>query len=152
MSDTTDAPAGAQDVEAAAKELAGTPLDKLARVHRKMQTRIQELTREFDAAVEAIKVQQAAVDMAIKNTMQEMGLKSVKTEHGTIILSENTRYYAQDWDAFRDFILENEALDLLEKRVAQRNMAQFLEDNPGKVPPGLNSSSEFKISVRKPTN
>lgn len=151
MTDTTEAPAGAQDVEAAARELAGTPLDKLARIHRKMKARIQELTKEYDDAVAQIKAQQNAVDMAIKNTMQELGVKSVKTEHGTIILAESTRYYAQDWDAFKTFVLENEAVDLLEKRVAQRNMAQFLADNPGNVPPGLNSSSEFTISVRKPT-
>jgi len=30
-------------------------------------------------------------------------------------------------------------------------MAQFLEENPGVVPPGLNSTSEYDISVRKPT-
>jgi hypothetical protein len=48
-------------------------------------------------------------------------------------------------------MIEHEAIDLLEKRIAQTNMAQFLEENPGVVPPGLNSSSEYDISVRKPT-
>jgi hypothetical protein len=48
-------------------------------------------------------------------------------------------------------MIEHEAVDLLEKRIAQLNMAQFLEENPGVVPPGLNSTSEFDISVRKPT-
>jgi len=40
----------------------------------------------------------------------------------------------------------------LEKRVAQTNMAQFLEENPGLVPPGLNSMSEYGITVKKPTS
>jgi hypothetical protein len=31
-------------------------------------------------------------------------------------------------------------------------MAQFLEENPNLVPPGLNSMTEYTISVRKPTN
>ena len=43
------------------------------------------------------------------------------------------------------------ALDLLEKRIAQTNMATFLEENPGVYPPGLNSVTEYAISVRKPT-
>jgi hypothetical protein len=30
-------------------------------------------------------------------------------------------------------------------------MAQFLEENPDIVPPGLNSDTEYQISVRKPT-
>ena len=46
---------------------------------------------------------------------------------------------------------EHSAVDLLEKRVAQTNMAQFLEENPGVVPPGLNSVTEFEIRITKPT-
>jgi hypothetical protein len=47
--------------------------------------------------------------------------------------------------------MEHDALDLFEKRIAQLNMKQFLEENPGVVPPGLNSNSEYDISVRKPS-
>jgi hypothetical protein len=41
-------------------------------------------------------------------------------------------------------------VDLLEKRIAQINMANFLEENPNVVPPGLNSSTEYDITVTKP--
>ena len=50
-----------------------------------------------------------------------------------------------------EFIKEHDAIDLLEKRIAQTNMATFLEENPGVYPPGLNSVTEYAISVRKPT-
>jgi len=69
-----------------------------------------------------------------------------------VVLSVKTRYNTQDWDSFKKFVVEHDAVDLLEKRIAQTNMSQFLEENPGLVPPGLNSSSEYDISVRKPTN
>ena len=36
------------------------------------------------------------------------------------------------------------------KRIAQLNMAHFLEENPTVVPPGLNSSTEYDITVTKP--
>lgn len=48
------------------------------------------------------------------------------------------------------FILEHDALFLLEKRIAQTNMDDFLEQNPGDVPPGLNTTSELTVSVMKP--
>jgi hypothetical protein len=48
-------------------------------------------------------------------------------------------------------MLEHDAIDLLEKRIAQGNMSKFLEENPGLLPPGLNSNTEYAISVRKPT-
>jgi hypothetical protein len=30
-------------------------------------------------------------------------------------------------------------------------MAKFLEENPALMPPGLNSDTEFDVSVRKPS-
>ena len=132
-------------------ENASVPMDKLARVYRKMQTRIQELTAAYETEVEALKAQQDVVKNALKDQMLSLGVKSVNTAEGTVILSTKVRYSTQDWDAFKEFMKENDALDLLEKRIAQTNMATFLRDNPTLVPPGLNSNSEYSVSVRKPT-
>jgi hypothetical protein len=128
------------------------PMNKLAKVYRKMQSRIQQLTTEYETQVEAIKAQQDVIKIALKDQMLKMGLKSAPTTEGTVVLSTKTRYNTQDWDSFKTFVLQNEAVDLLEKRIAQTNMAQFLEENPNLVPPGLNSMTEYTISVRKPTN
>jgi len=128
------------------------PLDKLAKVYRKIRTRIQELTTEYETQVETLKATQQEVTNAIKDHMLQTGLKSVRTDEGTIILSHKTRYSTHDWDAFKSFVLEHQVLDLFEKRIAQTNMKQFLEENPGVVPPGLNSDSEYAITVRKPTS
>ena len=133
------------------KELAAVPMDKLAKVYRKMATRIQELTQAYENEVEEIKRQQDAVKIALKDQMLVLGVSSVRTDQGTVVLSTKTRYNTQDWDSFKTFVLQHEAVDLLEKRIAQTNMSTFLEENPGLVPPGLNSVSEYAISVRKPT-
>lgn len=132
-------------------ESATIPMDKLARVYRKMQTKIQQLTAVYETEVEGLKAQQEVVKTALKDQMLALGVKSVNTTEGTVILSTKTRYSTQDWDAFKEFMKENDALDLLEKRIAQTNMANFLQENPTLVPPGLNSNSEYAISVRKPT-
>lgn len=128
------------------------PMDKLARVYRKMQTRIQELTAAYETEVEALKAQQDTIKNALKDKMLTLGVMSVNTEEGTVILSTKTRYQTQDWDSFKQFIIEHDAVDLLEKRIAQTNMATFLKENPSLFPPGLNSNTEFSISVRKPSH
>ena len=135
----------------AAPTAVGVPLDKLAKVYRKMSAEIQKLTQDYDNAVAAIKTQQDTVKTAIKDEMLRLGVKSVRTDGGTISLSTKTRYNTDDWDAFKEFIKENDALELLEKRISQSNMATFLEENPGKVPAGLNSFTEYAVSVRKPS-
>lgn len=127
------------------------PLDVLARVYRKIRGQITELTQDYDTKVEALKAQQQEISNAIKDKMKGMGVTSVRTTHGTIVLAIKTRYSTQDWDSFKKFVVEHDAVDLLEKRIAQGNMAEFLEANPGVVPPGLNTFSEYDVSVRKPT-
>lgn len=124
------------------------PVDRLVRIYMKMRIAVQDL----DAQIEAIKEQQQAVKNEIKDRMRGTGVKSLRTDHGTVSLMEKTRFYTNDWDSFKKFMVEHDAIDLLEKRIAQTNMKLFLEENPGVVPPGLNSDTEFDISVRKPSS
>ena len=151
IDDETPTASTTAERRAEAEALAAVPMDRLAKVYRKMAAKIQELTTEYDAAVEEIKRQQDAVKTALKDQMLVMGVSSVRTENGTVVLSTKTRYNTQDWDSFKEFIKEHDAIDLLEKRIAQTNMGTFLDENPGVVPPGLNSMTEYAISVRKPT-
>lgn len=129
------------------------PVDKLAKIYRKMRAAEQELTREYEGKLEAIKAQREQVALALKDRMLALGegITSLKTDQGTVILSKKTRYYPQDRDQLKRFILDNEALDLLEFRVAQKNMATFIAENPDNQPPGLNVITEYDITVRTPS-
>jgi len=128
------------------------PLDRLAKIYRKIRDEITAITQEYDSKVEALKAQQDEIKNAMKDMMKTMGVKSVRTAQGTVVMSVKTVYDTNDWDSFKKFVIEHDAVDLLQKRIAQLNMKQFLEENPGLVPPGLNSNAEYDISVRKPTN
>lgn len=127
------------------------PLDKLTRVYRRIRDRIQDLTKDYETSVEELKLQQEEIKNAMKDQMLALGSSSIKTPEGTIILSQKSRYYTDDWDSFKNFVVENDALDLFEKRIHQGNMITFLEENPGVVPAGLNSMTQYDVSVRKPT-
>ena len=121
------------------------PLDKLVKIHSKIKAQMEALDRQLAELEE----QRTEIRLAIKDQMRALGLTSVQTSSGTVSLMKKTRYNTQDWDSFKTFLLEHQAVDLLEKRIAQTNMAQFLEENPGVVPPGLNSVTEFDIRVTK---
>jgi len=126
-------------------------LDRLARIYIKMRTKLQEIEKEYDNKIEELKAQQQEVKNAMKDMMLASGVKMSRTDYGTVSLIQKTRYYTQDWDSFKKFVIEHDVVDLLEKRIAQTNMSKFLEENPTLVPPGLSSNTEFDISVRKPT-
>ena len=127
------------------------PLDKLVKVYRKIRGEIETLTKDYDNKVALLQATQDDIRNAIKEQMKALGVTSVNTPQGTVVMSVKTRYGTSDWDSFKTFVIEHDALDLFEKRIAQLNMKQFLEENPGVLPPGLNSNAEYDISVRKPT-
>ena len=127
------------------------PLDKLVKIYRKIKLEIDTMTKEYDTKLEELKAAQDEIKFAIKDQMKAMGLTSVKSPFGTVSMRQSTRSNTNDWGSFKEFILEHGAVELLEKRIAQTNMAQFLEENPGVLPPGLNSHSEFNIVITKPT-
>ena len=126
------------------------PIDKLTKIYRKIKAEIDQLTKEYDTRVEVLKASQDELKFAIKDHMKALGVSYVKTEFGTVSMVHKTRYSTQDWDSFKQFVVEHEVVELLEQRIAQTNMAKFLEDNPGVVPPGLSAFSDFEIRITKP--
>jgi hypothetical protein len=124
------------------------PMDKLAKIYIKIRTKVQELTKD----ITELEAQKDEVANAMREQMKLIGSKSVRTDFGTVTMQLKTRYTSQDWDSFKTFMMQNDALDLVERRISQLNMAKFLEENPGIVPPGLNADSEYTITVKKPTN
>ena len=118
-------------------------IDKLVQIHAKIKAKMDGL----DSQLAALEEQRMEVRLAIKDMMKAENLETVRTTSGTVSLMKKTRYNTQDWDSFKNFIIEHQVPDLLEKRIAQSNMATFLEENPGLLPPGLNSITEFDIRV-----
>jgi hypothetical protein len=127
------------------------PMDRLAKIYLKIRTKIQLLTQDYEKEKAALEAQKDEVSRAMRDQMKTLGTKSVKTEFGTVMLGVKTTYSTEDWEAFRDFCIKNNTIDLLQRRIAQQNMAKWLEENPEDVPPGLNSDSEYTVTVRKPS-
>lgn len=125
------------------------PMDKLAKAYVKIRDAKGALQKEYDSKLAALDEQKDAIAAALKDEMQKLGVQSMRTLGGTVMLQQKTRYFTNDWDAMKEFIIEHNVVDLLEKRIAQKNMAQWLQENPKMVPPGLNSDSEYEISVRR---
>jgi hypothetical protein len=78
-----------------------------------------------------------------------MNADSIRTPHGTIMRSIKSRYWTNDWDSIYSFIEETGAFGLLEKRIHQTNMKDFLAENPDIHPKGLNVESEYTVVVRR---
>lgn len=125
------------------------PLGKLSETYVRIRTARQKLQDEFDKKDEELKEQMALLTTAMKDILLKQGATSMKTEAGVVVLSTKTDRYPTDWDAFNKFVIKHEALYLFQKRIHQGNMEQYLQDNPDDPPPGLNTTTEYTISVRR---
>ena len=123
------------------------PADKLIAVYIKMRDAKAELAKKDAAISEQMNMIESELLAICKATGQEGG----RTPYGTFTRSVKTRYDTNDWQSMYSFIKEHNVLELLEQRVSQLNMKTFLKDNPGLLPPGLNSFSKYSITVRRPT-
>lgn len=125
-------------------------IDKLARMFRRISDRIAVVKSKHDKELEALEDQLTVVKDAINENLKEQNASSVKTPFGLVIKTTTTNYNTNDWDGFKQFLIKHDAVDLLQKRIAQTNMAEFRAKNPKLLPPGLYADSKVTISVRKP--
>ena len=125
------------------------PVEKLVKVYLKMNARLGEMRATYDAEEKALKAQMSQVKTILLNYCKVQNVESVKTTEGLFYRSVTTRYWTTDWESMGRFVVENNAPDLLEKRLHQGNVKQFIENNPDLVPPGLNVDSEYSITVRR---
>ena len=124
-------------------------LDRLVKVFIRIRDQKAELARDFREREEALDSKLTLLETEFNKHCEEHGVESVKTKSGTFYRSTRNKFWTSDWDAMNRFMLEHECVDLLEKRIHQGNMRQFLDENPEILPPGLNCDTEYKVTVRR---
>jgi hypothetical protein len=124
---------------------------ELVNIYLKIRTAIQEKEEQHKAELQALKDQFEVIGNELLEICNEQEADSIKTPAGTISRRVSSRYWTSDWDSMYQFINENNAPFLLEQRIHNSNMRQFLEDNPDRLPIGLQNERKYTVQVRKPT-
>ena len=124
-------------------------LDKLTQVYLKIRDAKDTLTTQYKQQCADLEEQMGVIETQMLDTCKAFNADSIRTPHGTVIRSVKSRYWTNDWDSMYTFIEEQGAFGLLEKRLHQTNMKDFLLENPDLLPMGLNVESEYTVVVRK---
>lgn len=125
------------------------PADKLVEIYVKLRDKRAALKAKFEEEDSSLSEQMDILSKEMLEICKENGADSIKTSAGTIMRSVATRYWTNDWDSFYNFVRENDAIGVFEKRIHQGNMKQFLEEHPDTFPPGMLVDSQYKIIVRR---
>lgn len=119
--------------------------EKLAEVYVK----IRDARRELAKRDEELKSQLDTIAEELLVICKDQGASTIRTPHGTISRRVDKHYWTNDWDSFFRFVKENEAFALMQRRINNSNMEQFLEENPNLHPPGLQADMKQSIVITK---
>jgi hypothetical protein len=124
-------------------------VDKLAQAYIKMRDARSVIKREWEEKDKEIQAQMDLIEQALLDLCKDLNTNTLGTSHGTVIRSVKSRYWTNDWDSMYRFIKEHGAYGLLEKRIQQTHMKEFLQENPDVYPEGLNVENQFTVVVRR---
>jgi hypothetical protein len=124
-------------------------LDKLTAIYLKMRDKRDDMRREAEAQEKELAEQMDIIEAEMLEVCKQMNADSVRTPHGTIIRSVKSRYWTNDWDSMYRFIREHDAFGLLEKRLHQTHLKDFLSENPNTFPIGVNVENSYSVVVRR---
>ena len=124
--------------------------EEVVKAYLAVRNERERILREYEAQDAKLKDDLKKIEAVLLDVCNTINADSIKTSLGTVMRKLNERYFCSDWDNFRKFVLENEALELFEKRIHQGNFKQFMESHEGDgLPPGVNVMREYGITVRK---
>ena len=123
--------------------------DKLVKAYIKIRDKRKQIADEYEAEDKQLEESLDMISEKLLEICKTTGADGFRTEFGTVTRKVAKRFWTNDWHSFHKFLLDHEAPELLEKRIAQSNMATFLEENPDLLPPGLNVDSKYTISIRR---
>lgn len=125
------------------------PTPILVKAYIKMRDARSALKRKYEEDDEKIKEQMGMVETHLQEACKRAGGNVSIPGVGVVIRGVDTRYWTSDWEAMHNFVKENDALELLERRISQRAMGEFLKANPDKMPKGMNVESKYTVTVRR---
>ena len=124
-------------------------MDKLTRAYLAIRDAKEALTDQYKKEIAGLDEQMEVIEQELLETCKNMNASSIRTPHGTIVRTVKTRYWTNDWDSMYDFIEETGAFGLLEKRIHQTHMKDFISENPDLFPKGMNVENEYTVVVRR---
>lgn len=123
--------------------------NKLVKAYLNLREARHTLKRKFDEDDGALKIKQERIESALLAFLNENKVDRVATPLATVYRQEEMTPTAADWSAVYEFIKENDAFEMLERRLKKTFVKDYMEQHEGGVPPGVSVFREFVVRVRR---
>jgi hypothetical protein len=122
-------------------------LEKRIAQYVEVRLKIREVTARHEEELKPLIDLHNDLTAWLIEMLDAAGAKSIKTNQGTIY--QNTRYTASTTDpkAFMDYVISNNAFDLLDRKADPTAVRDFIEQHESE-PPGVQLSAIRTVGVR----
>lgn len=124
-------------------------MDDLSQQYLRLRQKRELLKERYTAEDSALEKEMAEIEAHLLDSLNETNSNSMSTNSAVIMRSVRRRYMPTNWDAVYKLIDKHKAFSLLEKRVHNGNMKDFLDEHPDEYPAGLNVDSRYAVTVRR---
>lgn len=124
-------------------------VDAVIKKYMALRSEKEAVEAEIKERVDSIKANMAKLEAWLMAKLDADGVTSFKTDHGTAFLTTTDFANVDDWDAVLRFIREEEAFDMLEKRISKTAVRAYIDANKA-VPPGVKYGTKLDLNIRKP--
>lgn len=127
-------------------DLHTSSIDDLVKQYVNKRNWIKEKDEQFKQAMSPHRQELKDIERAMYEYLVDNGLQTVKTEaNGTVYRKTSQRAQITDFGAFVEYVKENDAFDLLQRRCNDSAVIERLEDGPI---PGVDVHSFTTAGVR----
>ena len=128
-------------------------LDELVKAYLTIRNASDNLYRQYMLKKEELDMEMKQLEMVMLQECDELKVESLRTQSGTITRTVKERFNCNNWDEFKQYILEHGALELLQQRIHDGNFKEYMQGKEAEgLPPGISSDREYRVIVRKPTS
>lgn len=124
-------------------------VDELSDKYIELRKARDTLKKNYDEQDGALERQMQEVENSLLDIMNSVNTDTMGTPRAVVMRTVRKRYMPTNWQAVYDLIAKHKAFGLLEKRVHNTNMRDFLEQHPEEYPAGLNVDSRYTVVVRR---
>jgi hypothetical protein len=125
-------------------------VDSVIRAYMKLRAQRDVIEAETKEKLSLVKANMGKLEAWLMAKADADGVTSFKTDHGTAFLTTTDFANVEDWDAVLSFIKQEDAFDMLERRVSKTAVRAYIDATKA-VPPGVKYGTKLDINIRKPT-
>lgn len=124
-------------------------MTQVTKAYTNIRAARNELRKEYEDKDKVLKENLTKLEALMLDHLDKNNVASVRTEAGTFYRQEEVTPQASDWNLVYEWIKDNDAWDLLERRLKKTFVKEYMEAHDGGIPPGVSTFREFVVRVRK---